>query len=77
MVKFAGGAVPLIVRLHDVSTHGGLLHHINISYRGTQKLYNVGYESSDAIYVAACNSMCLKKRADFFFCSFIWIRKSE
>lgn len=52
MAKFTGGAVPLIVRLHDVSTYGGLLHHINISYRGTQKLYNVGCESSDAVYVA-------------------------
>lgn len=36
MAKFTGGAVPLIVRLHDISTHSGLLHHINISYTGTQ-----------------------------------------
>lgn len=36
MAKFTGAAVPLIVRLHDISTHSGLLHHINISYNGTQ-----------------------------------------
>lgn len=57
MAKFTGGAVPLIVRLHDVATLGGLLHRINISYRGTQKPYNVGCESSDAIYAAPCNSV--------------------
>lgn len=36
MAKFTGGAVPLIVGLHDISTHSGLLHHINICYTGTQ-----------------------------------------
>ncbi len=36
MAKFTGGAVPLIVRPHDISTLSGLLHHINISYNGTQ-----------------------------------------
>lgn len=36
MAKFTGGAVPLIVRLHDILTHTGLLHHINISYNSTQ-----------------------------------------
>ena len=36
MAKFTGGAVPLIARPHDVLTHGGLLHRINISYNGTE-----------------------------------------
>lgn len=42
MAKFTGGAVPLIARPHDISTHGGLLHHINISYNSTEKPIQYG-----------------------------------
>lgn len=72
MAKFTGGAVPLIVRLHDISTHSGLLHHINISYTGTQSHTVQAVGAQTQMYVLQSNNIW-SKMCGFWacFCNFI------